>query len=186
MRNFFKYLLLSLVLPLFPGCSSDDDDAEPENEAAYYFRFKTDNTPVDYVFTPINLTATFNAYSENEGGYVVQVGARRELATADKNQFSIHLVHSGEIQKGIPYSANEEPGQSVPDMLLNFGYYNENGLVYISSLFGEAAVLFTEVTETSVKGTFSGRVVAADTSGGTINIIDEIEITEGSFYVPRF
>jgi hypothetical protein len=43
MRNFFKYLLLSLVLPLFPGCSSDDDDAEPENEAAYYFRFKTDN-----------------------------------------------------------------------------------------------------------------------------------------------
>lgn len=186
-------LLRAMLLPvlLVAACSKDDDPAAETDE--YYFRFKVDGVAVEYPFSPNNLTATFNAYAENEELYVVQVAGRRQLAEADKNQFSIHLSHSGELQTGVRYAVEEASGQTVPDVVMTVGYWDGEGTMYIASVigngltrFGNALVTFTEVTDNYVKGTFSASLQHIDSSGGTTEVLGTAEITGGEFMVPRF
>ncbi|MEL7586479.1 MAG: hypothetical protein AAGU19_07160 [Prolixibacteraceae bacterium] len=185
MTKFAACLFVTLSLLLAFGCSSDDDPSSGE-ETGYYFRFKADGVPVSWAYTPHNLVVNFNLYAENNQTYTTQIAARKELATADRNQFSIFIVNSAALQSGISYSDHEAAGQTVPDFLFRFGYFDPDGLIYTTDQFGAGTVVFTGITENSVTGTFSGTMTAVDTSSGTVKIVDTITITEGTFHVPRF
>lgn len=160
------FLALAVIIAgvvLISGCTKDEDST------AYYMRFKSNGVQVEYT-NQLGLTAGF-AQSGNQ-----YVGTISGWNDANSN-FSLLLYNLAPITEntysGYAVSVNGTVGVLFAHKEINSGAVFSSGVTPDY----EATVTISEITETGVKGTFSGLVKASG--------LADINITEGSFYVKR-
>lgn len=158
------FMSLVLIAIFMGGCTKDD-----ENPGEYYMRFKSNGVLVEYT-NQLGLSAGF---AQNGNQYVGTISGWN-----DSNSNLSLLLYSNSPISSTTYSGYASSVNGVSGVL--FAHKDKKtGAVFSSGVTPDfdATVTITEITETGVKGTFSGKV----TSTGH----PEIAIREGSFFVKR-
>lgn len=161
---FFLALAMFITsVTLITSCTKDEDPGE------YYMRFKSNGVLVEYT-NQLGLNAGF-AQSGNQ-----YVGTISGWNDANSN-FSLLLYDLAPISE-IIYSGYTASGDGTVGVLL-VHKEKDSGAVFSSGVTSDydSRVTISEITETGVKGTFSGLIKASD--------LPDISITEGSFFVKR-
>lgn len=160
---FFALAMVIVSVTLISGCTKDEEHTE------YYMRFKSNGVMIEYT-NQLGLTAGF-AQSGNQ-----YVGTISGWNDANSN-FSMLLYDLAPITE-ITYSGYAVSVDGTVGVLLAHKEIN-SGKVFSSGVTSDydARVTISEITETGVKGTFSGLIKASG--------LPDISITEGSFYVKR-
>lgn len=168
MKKTVKLILILVVLVsgafLFESCSKDE-----ETPGEYYMRFKANGTLAEYT-NQLGLAASF-AQSGNQ--YFLTISGWNDAST----NFSVVLYNLAPISEST-YSGYVASVDGTVGVL--FAHKEkESGAVFSSGVTADydARVTLSEITETGVKGTFSGTVKASGHS--------DISITEGEFFVKR-
>ncbi|SKB87841.1 hypothetical protein SAMN05660226_03589 [Parapedobacter luteus] len=184
------------------SCSKKDT---PVPSADYYFRFKVNGVQVDYPYrTGIehNLIGNVNmaGHDADLGSYYVcNLAGMRTLAEGGalnnyRNNLVIFMQHPEKFDTGVTYSNVSSGSTMLIYQLFMMGYYDNDGVLYSASnlnnnpysVFGNATVTFDEITDTNVKGSFSGALEARDVSNGIVVVTGTVDITDGEFFVPSF
>lgn len=196
MKNLYKYSLLLLIANLcLLGCSESDNGSDDATDE-FYFRFKIDGEQVAYIYTPdtqTNLTGIID-HDEQSGVHAVNIGGIDTIfETGLTNRFSILIGDMENIVAGVSYTNIEGKGDRTPDSAFNMSYFDAEGNIYIAvlnttatQLYDLATVQFTEITNSHISGSFSGTLKWYDVSGGTVELVDSVIISEGIFKVSRY
>ena len=163
-KFFLPFALLVFSLVFIAGCSKDEEDT-----GKYFMRFKSNGEWVEYT-NQLHQTAGFVKSG------LQHVGTISGMNDATSN-FSILIYDLEPITEGT-YSGYTTSVEGLTGILLAHKD-KSTGAVYGSAVVGEltARLTITEMTETSVSGTFSGVLKSNDHP--------DIDITEGSFFVKR-
>lgn len=196
MKNPYKYLSIFLIASLFLFSCSKSDNGTDETDSDYYFRFKVDGNHVDYIFKPetqINLTGIID-HDEQSGVHAVNIGGIDTIFETElTNRLIIFIGDSEDIVAGTSYTNIQGQGDRTPDSVFNMSYFDDQGNIYIAvlnttatQLYDLATVQFSEITNSHISGSFSGTLKWYDVSGGTVELVDSVIISEGIFKVPRY
>ncbi len=165
LKNHFKLLVVFVALAAvsLSGCKKDDDNGDG---GQYYMRFKANGTTVEFK-VQASLVAAFghaeNVYNAVFTGY-----------DADSN-ISLQVFDSKDIVE-TTYSGYGLVGTSFVGALI--GYKDTGETLYTQgATASDASVTISEITATTVKGTFQGTLKA----DGKANIA----VTNGEFFVWR-
>ncbi|HVS95013.1 MAG TPA: hypothetical protein VHE54_00955 [Puia sp.] len=182
-------LLASLALAQCrkSGGSSNGNNGNPNG---YYMRFRLDGAAVSYTSDP-NATLSFLSA---EGLYNGALATYSNINNGAKNAVIITLFSASAIAANVPYSdpqkARQTNGTQVPQAVvfwydstgvsfLTAGtFVDANGNVSLHGVVADAKVTITELTATSVRGTFSGTVYRPDFAVSRV-------ISDGEFYLKR-
>ncbi len=191
-KPIFTLLSLATILLLAVGCSNDDDKPA-QTETEFYFRFKVNGEQVTYTYTPetqINLTGGY-LFDEKNQLHVIQLSGTQSIYEPSRNQMVIYINNTSEFTTGLTYSNIESADVTLPFYLL-MGYFDADGKgfsaamnVISTPLWENVYVKFDEITDSGIKGTFSGKLYQYNTSSGQNMLEGEVQITAGEFYVPR-
>lgn len=182
----------AILLSLLVGCAKEDDGTTG-NE--YYFRFKVDGKQQEYAYgdNQVNLIAS-STYNEKLGVYSINISGVKNIFESGTNTLTVLISDSKGVSPGVNYSNIPGEGDDYPDFIFSMGYYNNEGNLYISGGAGDSPVFdlyepafieFTEITESYISGTFSGKLIWYDSSNGTNVFVDDLVISEGKFKVQR-
>lgn len=162
--KFFLYTSLILMLILAVSCAKDD-----EIPGEYYMRFKANGNSVEYTYQ-LGLIASF---SQSENQYVGTISGMNDASS----NFSLLLYDNVPITESVYSGYDVSVGGTVGVLFAH--KEKESGAVFSSGVTADydARVTLTEITETGVKGTFSGIVKATGHP--------DINISDGSFFVKR-
>ncbi len=162
--KFSLYTSLIVMMIFVAGCAKDD-----ETPGEYYIRFKANGNSVEYTYQ-LGLTAGF-AQSGNQ-----YVGTINGMDDASSN-FSLLLYNNAPITEST-YSGYDVSVEGTVGVLFIYKE-KESGVVFISGVTDDydTRVTLSEITETGVKGTFSGVVKATGHP--------DITISDGSFFVKK-
>ncbi|MEE4285236.1 MAG: hypothetical protein V2I31_03775 [Mariniphaga sp.] len=167
MKKTVKLILALLVLVsgvfLLGSCAKDEDPGE------YFMRFKANGTLVEYT-NQLGLAASF-AQSGNQ--HVSTISGWNDASS----NFSLLLYNLAPIAEST-YSGYSVSVDGTVGVL--FAHKEkESEAVFSSGVTPDydARITISELTETGVKGTFSGLIKAAG--------YPDISITEGAFFVKR-
>lgn len=158
------FLLLLLGATLVAACDSGGTDDPDAGE--YFVRFSAGETPISFTRQG-SIVGTF-AQSGNQ---------HNAIFTGYDETTGIHLqIYDREAVTEQTYSGYGFETDAVVGVLI--GYYNADGS-YASgaSPTEETRVVVSEITETSVRGTFQGTVKADG--------LPDLALTEGEFFVQR-
>ncbi|MCG2459607.1 hypothetical protein K8352_02460 [Flavobacteriaceae bacterium F89] len=178
---------LALILTLM-GCSKSSaaDDLLPDDQ--YYIKFKADGRPVIFANDAVTsvVIGTFSEYATNSPDMRSSgIIGTKDVKDGD-NYFAIQVATVEEAKLNAPYT-NYTPGggKIKADSFIStytkgeqvFGVVDETLYELTGDEVAKSEIKFTEVTDETIKGTFSGTWYDFDDSF--------IQITEGEFYVPR-
>jgi hypothetical protein len=176
-----KYLVLfTATIAFLPSCRKEKS-SNTASAVSYYVRFKVNGVQTEYKDSsyakpemgdvPPYHTGYFSAWKANSG--------------VNKNKFSIRVYDTDLVRAGATYTEAIFSPISIPAAC---GYwYDENGVLYanmntLSAAYSTEVQPFqtkiTELTSTTVKGTFFGNLKDYKTANTTT-------ITEGEFYLQR-
>lgn len=196
MKHLFKYAFFLLMAALcLPSCSKSDDGPD-ETAEDYYFRFKVDGEQVSYIYTPdtqINLTGIID-HDPGSGTYAANIAGINTIFETDlTNRLIIFIGDSEDIVTGASYTNIEGQGDRTPDSGFSMGYFDAQGNLYSAGLnviatplYDLATVRFAEITDAHISGSFSGTLTWYDASGGSVELVGSVAISEGTFKVPRY
>lgn len=159
------FLLLILGTTLVAACDSGSTDGDPE-PGEYFVRFSAGGTPISFTRQG-SIVGTF-AQSGNQ---------HNAIFTGYDETTGIHLqIYDREAVTEQTYSGYGFEADAVVGVLI--GYYNADAS-YASGISPteETRVVVSEITETSVRGTFQGTVMA----DGRPDLV----LTDGEFFVQR-
>ncbi|MDR7129708.1 hypothetical protein J2X69_002053 [Algoriphagus sp. 4150] len=186
MKKLITHTLGCLLFCFLYSCGSEDS-IEPESN--YYFRFKVNGVQNNYSET-VNQSITFQGWSWSDlsldnGLLDTRVFAAKSINDGGKNSILFDLYHSSPLQTNHNYSNHGTSAMVDPEFLV-LGIYDENGTMFYTDNLGwnkynggvnDATIRFNEITENSLKGTFSGTLYS------TKDIGENLSITEGEFHV---
>jgi hypothetical protein len=158
----FSMTAITILIVLFSSCSKDETEG-------YYIRFRANGEMVEFT-NQLILTAGFGQSGDLHTG---------TISGANDATSNVGL----QIYNNAPILAGTYSGYGVSDgavVGVIIGYTEKSSGVLFSSGGGpnvDAAVVITEITETTVKGTFHGKIMAS----GHPDII----VTDGSYFVRR-
>ncbi len=161
--RFTGFLAAGLFLSACGG--SGGDSTGPDG--TYYLRFKANGTQITYA-DQFRLNAT------------VSQAANQHLLLAlgfdDTSNFSATFFDGAPVSQKTyaGYNINQSLGAFIGVI---FAYQNTSGVVYGPGSTNDESATITELTSTTVRGTFSGTVRAAGQA--------DVVITNGEFYLPR-
>lgn len=158
-----KSLVLGLVILAMVFSSCKKEDAGPEE---YVMKFKANGAPV-----VLNVRGSLVAAFAQAGTVF------NGVFTGSDNVSSISLqVYDNKTISATTYSGYKLVGSAIVGALIS--YNDAKGTPYTQgSVNPDASVTISEITETTVRGTFSGTLKSAGNP--------DISITEGEFYVWR-
>ncbi len=188
-KHAFKYAsLLLLLFATLNSCSSGDDNGGTSGDIDYYVRYEINGTLIEFLFNGNNHIDNAFGYFNliDSGNNLASIGAGRHEIGNDEGLL-LSIRNPSEIQTNTTYSNYVSTTTTQPDALLftyldtggtSFGTFNEDDLTNLyPAAVANAKILFTEVTTTYMKGTFSGRFYNSNDN--------YIEITNGEFKVIR-
>lgn len=175
-KQLFRILLLMFTIVISFSCNKKSDDTPTDTNADFFVRFKLDGTQMEFkgmttgLFQTLPLTPTI--YSGSFQGL-------QSSTAVTTNLFGI------DVRDIVPIAINKNYTNIAISNTIQatFLYFDAAGNQYSSGYLAttastDAVVRLTEITNTSVSGTFSGKM---STLSGTV----AKTITEGSFKVKR-
>lgn len=183
--------LILLAFTLSHCKKSGGSGSSSGNSGGYYLKFNLNGNAIDYTSVPAaNLPAV-----NSDGLYSAVLVAYQNIDNGAKNAVTITIFSSTAIAANVAYAdpqkATETNGSQVPEATVFWddstgtGYLtagllsDANGNVPIAGVVADAKVMFTELTSTYVKGSFSGTIY---NSG---NFSEYNSVTDGEFYLKR-
>jgi hypothetical protein len=167
MKNSLKHTLMYVFFVVniftFSACRNDD------NNQIYYIRFLANGTLIEYT----NQLVLIAGFGQATGIYTGTVSGANDLSS----NIGLQIYNNSPIVEGI-YSGYGIIDNAVVGVII--GYTEKNSGVLFSSGGGpnvDATVEISELTSTSLRGTFKGTLLATGRSN--------ISITDGSFFVRR-
>lgn len=191
-----KYIIVLVsLISLNVGCSKDANNPKEDSDAEYYFQFNVDGVQKQYEYgsNQVNLVGS-QGYDENTKAYSIQLSGTKNIFESGRNTLSVFVGDSEGFLTGVDYSNIPGEGDAYPDFVFSMGYYDEDGILYIAGGAGEnpmfglyksAFVTFSEITDTQISGTFSGTLIAYDSSSGRNEFLDSVVVSEGKFKVAK-
>ena len=156
---------LVLALAFLAGCSSGNSTTGPSGDS-YYLRLKANGTQVQFT-NDASLQGAFSQSGIQYNGLFTGFDAASNMSLQ---------VFDGAAITPKSYSGFDISGGALRGVLLT--YQDTGGVVYGSGGNGtDAVVTITEMSQTAVKGTFSGTV--------KVNGHPNVAITAGEFVVHR-
>lgn len=153
------------------GCSKKKGDAPSSGD--YYFKFSAGNQSFTYDAN------SYASFSNSDGLFLVGIGGFKDMAVGNKNVASV-LVGSTDAIGQSSYSGLVYPDNGGNSPAVFLSWIDGNGKTF-GSLYQDNAtdvVTITELTASSVKGKFSGKIYDVTSPGDAINY-------SGEFYVKR-
>lgn len=187
MRKITYYLTFLSLLFLHQGCSSDQN---PETEIVtdYYFRYKINGVQKDYsAFVNTESAAYWNYVDfSNNGQLHSRLSATENISyNGQRETLSIDLMLTRNIQANLDYTTSGENRITEPEVLV-MGLFDADGNMFLANSYSyshsfqsDAVVRITEITNSNIKGTFSGTLY------NNSNPDETVSITDGAFYVHR-
>ncbi len=191
MRTIHLCVVASLCIALAGlSCSKSNDGPTDEDPVGgYYIRYKANGENHEY--THESLIHAFILTLPETGAHQCLIQGRRY--EDDQNRDAVFFVVTDPIalKSGVAYRLSDrlewpEYNQSVSQVYGS--HYNASGEKYFAQLYqlpslpfevkDDATVRFSEITDKTVKGTFSMRAFT------TYPDLKEVMITDGEFYVP--
>jgi hypothetical protein len=183
---------LTIVALTLSHCkkSSGSGSGNNNNGNGYYMKFDLNGNPVDYGSDALAELS----FSSSDGLYSAALIAYKDVNAGAKNAVTILAYSSSGIAANVGYNdpgkAAETNGAQVPQSTIF--WYDSTGAAYltagefadasgnmmISGAVADCKLTITELTNTDVKGTFSGTVYRTDFSTSDV-------ITNGQFYLKR-
>jgi hypothetical protein len=163
MKHALMYLFFVINIFAFSACSNDD------NDQIYYIRFSANGNLIEYT----NQLVLIAGFGQATGIYTGTVNGANDLSS----NIGLQIYNNNPIVEGI-YSGYGIIDNSVVGVII--GYTEKDSGVLFSSGGGpnvDATIEISEITPTSLRGTFNGTLLAAGRSN--------INITNGSFFVRR-
>jgi hypothetical protein len=161
-RRFFYAVTLFVAVILLSACKD-------EEEGMYYFRFTADGEPVEFT-NQLILLAGFG----NSGNlYTASISGAND---ADSN-VGLQIYSDQPITEGT-YSGYGFVENAIRGVII--GYKDKKSGILFSSGGGpnvDATIVITEMTATTIKGTFQGKLLASGKP--------DMTVTNGSFFVRR-
>lgn len=182
------YFLTLLLFSVLVGCSSDDDDT---TQPTYLFRFKVDGDAVDYSHVVSQAYYPGSSWANqvyDDGTYYSMIFATNDVNEVTKDAVQLLIRHPEAIKANVTYGTTSSTATShiSPDFF-QFGYYDANKALYLAREHSyyeainqsptTATIRFTEISNTRIKGTFSGTL-------HNYNRTVWITITDGEFDLP--
>jgi hypothetical protein len=160
-RKFYHVLRVVtflVVVVLFSSCSKDETDG-------YYIRFRANGELVEFT----NQLILIAGFGTNGEIYTGTIGGANDATS----NIGLQIYNNAPILEGTYSGYGGGTGVII-------GYTEKSSGVLFSSGGGpdvDATVVITEITATTVKGTFHGRIMATGQS--------DIIVTDGSYFVRR-
>lgn len=170
---------LSICLTSCNNDSDDDNNVVPDEE--YYVRFKVNGVQKDY-----KSLADVMLNEKNSGGLYQfsMVGLENFYEGGTTNNLTLSILDPEPVASQVEYT-NYAPtsGEEERVQILILTYLDEAGVAYtalgdefaILGVISDSKTTITEITETAMKGTFSGTLYNIDRT-------KTVEITEGEFW----
>jgi hypothetical protein len=176
-------LLISLMMS---SCKKDSGGTGDSGTTAgkYYVKFKADGTTYTYVGSA---QGNYNK-KDASSHYDFSIGARPDNTTAGAASIALGGVDADMLVTNKYYQNYGAKTDSTSKLLaLVVGWVNPAGKTFLAyskdlgaDLIADSRIKFTEVTNTTLKGTFTGTLyMSADASS------EKHTITNGEFYVQR-
>lgn len=190
------FVLAVVVVVSTPGCKksgggSGGSGGSNSNGNGYYMKFKLNGVQTEFDSQPF----AGISYSSQENIYTCVIAAYKDVNAGLKNTVAITLFSNSAIATGVNYNdpakAKEANGDIMPQNTIFYydstanGYLtlgefaDANGNIPLPGVVANAQLVITEMTSTSIKGTFSGTVYKSS----TLNTY--YTITDGEFYLKR-
>ncbi len=163
-NHFFLIVSFVVSILLISACAKDEPDS-----GSYYIRFRANGEQVEFT-NQLILVAGFGTNGE------LYTGTISGANDVDSN-VGLQIYNNAPILAGT-YSGYGVSGNAVVGVII--GYSEKSSGALFSSGGGpdvDATVVISEITATTVKGTFHGRLLATGQS--------DILVTDGSFFVRR-
>jgi hypothetical protein len=162
--------LVSLVLAggtLLAGCGKSHDSTGPGNSNDYFLRFNVNGSAVSFTLQT-SLNAAFAHSGTVYNAVIVGFDATRNA--------NVQIVNGSPIGTGTWHDFQIQGSALVGSLI---GYQDAGGTLYGTSPGSDAdvTVAITKMTDTAVRGTFSGTIVASGHA--------DLVVTNGEFFVPR-
>ena len=155
-----------LAAGLFLSACGGSDSTGPD-DGSYYLRFKANGTQISYT-DQVRLSASVGQAS-NQHTLVA-------LGFDNTTNFSIIFFDGAPVSQKTysGYDINQNLGVFIGVL---FAYEDQAGVVYGPGDTNDESATITELTASSVRGTFNGTVRVAGQA--------DVLITNGEFYLPR-
>ena len=193
MEKFIK-LTLGLLLLLFITACSKKDQLSPEEQehqrfAKYYVKFKVDGKPEEYKYLGEGqLGVIISTVTDKNGNYGAIGGFYKSNESTKRNWVGWLIGHPDPIAINKLYgSPNSTVTGAVKAPAFLLGYKDNAGNDYVASIFDilpgpyDAKVKFTSITNSEIKGNFSGTL--HNFKDGVV--VKTVELTDGEFFVPK-
>ncbi len=181
--------LLGLSLAALLACSACKKDEEPTGpeEGQFFIEARIDGELFrieQALMSP--LTGQWN--NRTDSIYVTAVAGFMNVNQADRNYLSINVILEGDSARlNTPYTTVPSGiAGEVPSLLSSMVYFDALGNSYVCHAISDqlgfetkAEMVFTEVSSSIMKGTFSGIYYLNSTESPKV-------ITEGRFYCKRY
>ncbi len=174
MRFLHSLLLVTAAAFLFVSCKKEKTGAQPE-ESGNFITFKADGVKKSF-----SVDVQGGVHSEQGMNLLMMYGNQDTLSNAF---FMISIYQkSGPITAGTYVDPGTDPGTNNPDLSVSAMYAtSDRPEVLIKAGTGadsdpKFTVVITSVTESTIKGTFSGTFYESE------NV--KVQVTEGKFSIP--
>ena len=177
--NVFFGAITFVILSFSVGCKKKNDSTT-NNSGTYFIKFKINGTQKEFA----NTSALFTQFNVGGGNPTIYTGSFQGVASSSTPTVSNMGLSVNDIV-AIAINKNYKSviiGTSIAGSLV---YMDAAGLVHGSDFVtsgssgdDDAIIKLTEITSTSVSGTFSGKVASLGSS-------TTYSITEGSFRVKK-
>ena len=179
MLRFCWLIAIAFFSICITSCNNESDKDNITPEESYYVRFKLDGVQKEF-----NSLAdvTLNKITSEGLYHSAVVGLEDRQMGASKNNLTFFIFYPEPAVSNVIYTDHaSDEGERAH--ILNLVYLDEAGVSYTSlgdefSILGvisDTKITLTEITETSVKGTFSGTLYNIDRTSTVV-------ISEGEFW----
>ncbi len=153
--SFFRLVVVSVILFSVSACKKDD------SVTSYVLRFKANGTQIEYSSAGVTLMHTESFDSESYYMAAISAGTSADaisISVSDNEDFSVKTYDQSESTFGA-----------------HIVYIKKNGPVYYSDSQAKKdfKVVITKITDTDIRGTFSGTLSSSTE--------DDLVITNGEF-----
>ena len=172
-------IIFSLLLTFQSGCKKKNDDSSNDS-SNYFIKFKVNGVQKEFG----NTSGIFTQINVGGGNPTIYTGSFQGVASSSTPTVNNMGLSVNDIA-AIAVNKNYKSDIVGPTIAGSLVYMDAAGLVHGSDFVttgslgaDDAIIRLTEISSTSVSGTFSGKVAAAGSS-------TTLTITEGSFRVKR-
>lgn len=168
---YFLFLFIFSISSLtFAGCSKDDDDPEEGLAGNYFIEFEADGN--EFRFSDQETVFSHAVFEDDE--HVLVIGG-----IEDSLSLSLAIYDDEPVNEGMYNNTYMNDEDDLRKVVLVITRFANSEYMSFASVDNDITVSITDLTQSYVKGTFSGTVTHLQLEDS------EVSITNGSFTVPR-